>query len=89
MLIGHYNINSIRNKFSDMKYVFDLCTIDIFGILETKLDDSFPLSQFLSKITSYIARTETRCYMSKIQYHIVLSKNTHVRYILLIISHLK
>lgn len=46
MLIGHYNINSIRNIFFEMRHIFDLCSLDIVGISETKIDDSFPLSQF-------------------------------------------
>ena len=36
IIIGHLNINSIRNKFD----------LDIFMVTETKLDDSFPVSQF-------------------------------------------
>ena len=45
IFIGHLNVNSIRNKF-DM--VFDLIKgqIDIFLISETKIDSTFPSSQF-------------------------------------------
>ena len=41
LILGHLNINSIRNKFEALKFVIDH-NIDIFLISETKLDDSFP-----------------------------------------------
>ena len=43
IIIGHLNINSIRNKFDLMK---TMLTRDILMITETKLDDFFPVSQF-------------------------------------------
>ena len=46
LILGHLNINSIRNKFDGLKFVID-DKIDIFLISETKLDDSFPTAQFL------------------------------------------
>ena len=45
LIIGHLNINSIRNKFLDFKKVV-LSDTDIYLISETKLDDSFPDQQF-------------------------------------------
>ena len=44
-MIGHLNINSLRNKF---EMLIDIVkgTVDILVISETKLDASFPLSQF-------------------------------------------
>ena len=41
MLIGHYNVNSYRHKFQNIKYILEheICTI--LGISETKLDESF------------------------------------------------
>ena len=45
IIIGHLNINSIRNKFDLMKTMLTH-DIDILMITETKLDDSFPFSQF-------------------------------------------
>ena len=45
LIIGHLNINSIRNKFLDFKELI-LGDTDICLILETKLDDSFPDQQF-------------------------------------------
>ena len=46
IFIGHLNINSIRNKFD---FLADIVkdNIDILMISESKLDDSFPDSQFL------------------------------------------
>ena len=41
LIIGHLNINSIRNKFLDFKELI-LSDTDICLISETKLDDSFP-----------------------------------------------
>ena len=48
LILGHLNINSIRNKFEALKFIIDN-NIDIFLISETKLDDSFPTAQFLIK----------------------------------------
>ena len=42
---GHLNINSIRNK-SDLMKIMLTHYIDILMFTETKLDDSFPISQF-------------------------------------------
>ena len=44
LIIGHFNINSIRNKFLDFKELI-LSDTDIYLISETKLDDSFPDQQ--------------------------------------------
>ena len=41
--IGHFNINSIRNKIEFLKEL----NVDIFLISETKLNDTFPTGQFL------------------------------------------
>ena len=48
LILGHLNINSIRNKFEAVKFTIDR-NIDIFLISETKLDVSFPTAQFLIK----------------------------------------
>ena len=46
IIIGHVNINSIRNKFdSPVSFVGD--NLDILMVSETKIDDTFPESQFL------------------------------------------
>ena len=44
--MAYLNINSIRNKFSSIPHLIDN-NLDIFAIAETKLDSSFPESQFL------------------------------------------
>jgi hypothetical protein len=46
LIIGFININSIRNKYLCLKDIFDCSLVDFFSVLETKLDDSFPESQF-------------------------------------------
>ena len=46
IIIGHLNINSIRNKIEDLKYLIAE-NIDILLISETKLNNTFPESQFL------------------------------------------
>ena len=45
VIIGHLNINSLRNKFEMLVDIIN-GSIDILIVSETKLDDSFPLSQF-------------------------------------------
>ena len=46
IVIGHLNINSLRNKF-DFLVTQVKVYIDILMISETKLDESFPTGQFL------------------------------------------
>ena len=46
VVIGNLNINSLPNKFNQLKELF-LKHVDILVLTETKLDDSFPNSQFL------------------------------------------
>ena len=48
VIIGHVNINSIRNKFEPL-VSFINNNLDILMISETKIDDTFPDSQFLIK----------------------------------------
>ena len=45
IIIGHLNINSIRNKFECLKYMIDK-NVDLLLISETKLDETFPEQQF-------------------------------------------
>ena len=45
IIIGHLNVNSLRNKFDALKSIIK-DNIDIFVISETKLDESFPMGQF-------------------------------------------
>ena len=46
IIIAHLNINSIRKKNEMLKEVIGN-EIDVLLISETKLDDTFPLSQFI------------------------------------------
>ena len=46
VIIGHININSFRNKF-ELLLSFINYNLDILVISETKIDDTFPDSQFL------------------------------------------
>ena len=46
IILGHININSLRNKFDQLKE-FVMGKIDILIISETKLDQTFPTGQFL------------------------------------------
>ena len=41
LILGHLNINLIRNKFNALTYVIGN-NIDIIPISETKIDDTFP-----------------------------------------------
>ena len=46
LVIGNLNINSIASKFDQLKAIIQ-CHVDILVIVETKLDITFPTSQFL------------------------------------------
>ena len=48
LIIGHLNVNSLRNKFEMLEELIK-DKIDIFLISETKLDSSFPSGQFVIK----------------------------------------
>ena len=47
LIIGHLNINSVRNKFSSLQRTV-LSKTDILLLCETKIDDSFPDSQLFA-----------------------------------------
>ena len=49
VLIGALNINSLRNKFNVLQDVLYNGFIDIFSVIESKLDESFPVNQFAVK----------------------------------------
>ena len=53
LILGQLNINSVRNKFDGLKLVIDN-KIDLFLISEAKLDDSFPMEQFLMEGFRYM-----------------------------------
>ena len=46
IIIGNLNINSLPNKFEQLKDIV-MQHIDILVLTETKLDDTFPTAQFL------------------------------------------
>ena len=46
-LIGYLNINSLRNKIVDLREICSSFSPDYFVLGETKLDQSFPSTQFL------------------------------------------
>ena len=50
LVVGHLNIESIRNKFNFLAHQVK-GNIDILMISETKLDQSFPPSQFFGMAT--------------------------------------
>ena len=47
LIIGNLNINSISNKFDQLK-LFARGKVDILIVTETKLDSTFPTSQFVT-----------------------------------------
>ena len=44
IIISHLNVNSIKNKFDDLKLIIDE-NVDILCIVQTKIDESFPTAQ--------------------------------------------
>ena len=48
LIIGHLNINSVRNKFPSLQQTV-LSKTDILLLSKTKIDDSFPDSQFFAE----------------------------------------
>lgn len=49
LIIGSLNINSLRNKFQPLRDILCKGYVDIMSICESKLDESFPHSQFSVK----------------------------------------
>ena len=45
-MIGYLNINSLRNKLTDLKVILKYLSLDYFVLSETKLDESFLNAQF-------------------------------------------
>ena len=45
-LLGYLNINSLRNKVTDLRIIFEDFTLDYFVLSEAELDESFPIAQF-------------------------------------------
>ena len=61
ILIGHLNINSIRNKFEFFANQIK-GNLDIALISETKIDESFPINQFLLEGYSTPYRLDRNCH---------------------------
>ena len=60
LIMGHLNINSLRNKFESIKPIISP-NFDIFLLSETKLDESFPNNQF--SISGYrMFRQDRNCF---------------------------
>ena len=44
--LGYLNINSLRNKITDLRVIMKTLSLDYLILSETKIDESFPTSQF-------------------------------------------
>lgn len=46
LIFGHLNINSIRSKMDEVKSIIEKNLVDVIAFSESKIDDTFPNSQF-------------------------------------------
>ena len=53
LIIAHLNINSLRNKFDQLKILVQ-DKIDILLVTENKLDDTFPILSFIYQHIKYL-----------------------------------
>ena len=68
IILGHLNINSLRNKFESIADVIQ-GTFDIFLLSETKIDESFPDKQF--RLNNYkIFRKDSNRYGGGIMFYV-------------------
>ena len=68
LILVHLNINSLRKKIETMKIIIE-DTFDIFLISETKIDNSFPNSQF--SINGYMMfRRDRNCFGGDFRLHV-------------------
>ena len=58
LIIGSLNINSVRHKFSTVNHILSNGYLDIFGLGETKIDQSFPDGQY--HIENYMCHRKDR-----------------------------
>ena len=58
LIIGSFNINSVRHKFSTVNHILGNGYLDIFGLSETKIDQTFPDGQF--HIENYMCHRKDR-----------------------------
>ena len=45
-LIGYLNINSLRNKITNLRVIMETLSLDYLIFIEPKIDESFPIAQF-------------------------------------------
>ena len=60
-LLGYLNINSLRNKIIDLREIIHYLNLDYFVLSETKIDSSFPSSQFAIDNYEIKARMDKNC----------------------------
>ena len=63
-LMGHLNINSLRNKIIVREIVKHL-ELDYFVISETKIDENFPSQQFVMDNFEIRARKDRDCHRKR------------------------
>ena len=61
VVIGHLNINALANKIDALKIVIK-DKVDILVLVETKLNDSFPINQFVIEGYNTPYRLDRNCY---------------------------
>ena len=61
VVIGHLNINALANKIDALKIVIK-DKVDILVLVETKLNDSFPINQFVIEGYTTPYRLDRNCY---------------------------
>ena len=57
VIIGHININNLAGKFQNLKYLIK-DKLDVLVITETKIDESYPTSQFIIEGLSLPSRLD-------------------------------
>ena len=61
-LIGYLNINSLRNKITDLRVIMKTLSLVYLILSETKIDESFPTSQFNAEGYDIRARRDSDKY---------------------------
>ena len=49
-LIGYLNINSLRNKITDLRVIMKTLYLDYLILGETKIDESFPILNLMLRL---------------------------------------
>ena len=52
-IIGYLNVSTLQNKIISLREIIAKAASDVFSVDETKLDDSFPNSQFVLEISNF------------------------------------